>query len=271
MLKRGLCLECAQPGHIARNCPNKDKAKSKKVKFVGTHVGNNAAVSSILRTDVDHDAGVAFPAVQKGWKLPESWILLDNQATISVFGTQTKLSNIRKCAVPMEVTGVGGSIITDTVGEFEPFGTVYYHPQALGNILCFADVEDKFRIEYKPGVYTVNANRTEYKFLRVGKLYVMDLNDTNQVSSDPNTETHNASVLPIVTVQENKIGFTRCEIEKADEAVKLVTTLGFPSLKNVLHALHQGQIHNTGVTSKDVRRAWLIYGPPTASLMGKTK
>lgn len=271
MFKQGLCLKCGQPGHIARNCPTKDNAKKKKVKFVGTHVGKNAAVASILRTDEDYDAGVAFPAVQKGWKLPESWILLDNQATISVFGDRTQLSNLRKCAVPMEVTGVGGSIVTDTVGDFGPFGTVYYHPQALGNILCFADVEDKFCIRYKPGVYTVRVNHTEYKFQRVGKLYVMDLNDTELVSSASNNQIAKASVLPIVTVQDNKIGFTQREIAKADEAVKLVTTLGFPSLKNVLHALHQGQIHNTGVTSKDVRRAWLIYGPPTASLMGKTK
>lgn len=116
----------------------------------------------------------------------------------------------------MEVTGVGRSIITDTAGEFEPFGTVYYHLQARGNILCFADVEDKFCIEYNPGVYTVNAYRTEYKFLRVGKLYVMNMNDTNHVSSAPNTEIHNARV------QENKIGFTRREIEKADEAVRLL-------------------------------------------------
>ena len=75
-------------------------------------------------------------------------VLLDNQATKGVFHNTKLLSNIRKDSVITRFTGLGGAVECDAVADVRDFGVVSYFPQSVANILSFAEVADKHKVEY---------------------------------------------------------------------------------------------------------------------------
>ena len=82
----------------------------------------------------------------QGNETPLSKILLDNQSSIHIIGDASLLTNIRTAPVPMIITGIDkkAKLIATQVGEMKFIGTVYYHPDASGNVLCQTDIEDRF-------------------------------------------------------------------------------------------------------------------------------
>ena len=71
-----------------------------------------------------------------------------SQATIPVIKNKSLLDNIRPSEDFIRVDGIGGHIIIDQVGDLSEFGTVYYDPNALANVLSFATVEDAEKMNY---------------------------------------------------------------------------------------------------------------------------
>lgn len=267
-MKNVTCYNCQQKGHTANVCPARQSktpsGATKKVTFVTYGVQQPASLQS--NSDVILSHGVAFSLNDRESPVSPWYVLLDNQATVSVFGNSSLLSNIRPAPSDVEVAGVGGSLTASLVGDFPPFGTVYFHPRSIANILCFSDVADLHHVTYTDGEYrvTVRGYSEPFIFRRKDKLHVMDCRDVPASKSSH-------FLFPVMTVEGNEVAFTKVEVEKAKEARRLATILGFPSLKQFTHALNTGSIIGSDVTSKDVRRAEAIYGPSTAQLMGKTR
>ena len=71
-------------------------------------------------------------------------VLLDTQAAASCFKDEELLTNLRS-ASPLQFVGVGGSIVSTMVGEFEPFGAVHFHTECPENILSFSELVTKFK------------------------------------------------------------------------------------------------------------------------------
>ena len=80
----------------------------------------------------------------------EDVVHLDNQASVSVFKDSHLLHNIREADEPVTISGITGSSFKSyLVGDFRDLGTVYYHPSAISNLLCFAELIDSgARINY---------------------------------------------------------------------------------------------------------------------------
>eukprot|EP01042_Synura_sphagnicola_P036522 gene36522-biopygen8500 len=74
----------------------------------------------------------------------------------------------------------------------------------------------------------------------------------------------------VTTVEDTKKTFTKYEVERADRARELLARLGYPSTAKAIQMLNSGGIINCDITSSDLLRAEEIYGPPIASLKGKT-
>ena len=66
-------------------------------------------------------------------------MLLDCQSTVSVFCNRKYLKNIRKSGKTLTVHSNGGTQVSSFVGDTS-FGTVWYNPQSLTNILSMARV-----------------------------------------------------------------------------------------------------------------------------------
>ena len=190
-------------------------------------------------------------------------MLLDNQATRSLFCNKHLLKNIRKSDQEISFVGIAGTLVVDKVGEFGPFGTVCYDPRATANVLSFAAVEDTYDIEYNKqnGFTVVVPNDGEYTFARSESgLYISS-------DFDPKLQED----IFISTVMENEAQYTKREIIGARKARNLMRRYGFASSADLIRLINNGGVINCPITAHDVYRAHKLYGHDVATLKGKCR
>ena len=190
-------------------------------------------------------------------------ILCDNQATVSVFHQLGLITNVRKAQRPINLSGIGGSILVDQVGDFGQFGQVYYHPRALANILCFHDLASKYHVSYdssKVDAFVVTTPKRVVTFKSKGKLYVY--NPRHDKTDDNDNE-----MALVQTVEGNKLPYTKREIADAEGARDEMSR---PALKDFKIAVRDGHVLNCPYTVADVNRAEEIFGKDLGAIRGRT-
>lgn len=82
--------------------------------------------------------------------LNSNWILLDTQSTVHIFFNKALLTNITTVPTDESLTcySNAGSQETTQRTLYEPFGSVWFNPEALANILSFAIVGNDFPVSY---------------------------------------------------------------------------------------------------------------------------
>ena len=85
---------------------------------------------------------------QHGGRLPPEWILLDNQSTVDVFTNRHLLKNIRRSKKDMFIHCTAGVAKTNLIGDLPRYGTVWYHPNGIANILSLSKVKEKYRVTF---------------------------------------------------------------------------------------------------------------------------
>jgi hypothetical protein len=177
-------------------------------------------------------------------------VLLDNQANISIVNPRL-LQNIRPSTHQVKVKGVGGTqLIVDTVGDLDGFFEVYASDKITANVLCFADVEDRYAVTYEKGKsFTVQlGNGKTVEFTRRNKLYVANWSETG--------------LYVCATVRENEMLYTREEVRRAKVAYDIIRNSGYPSPMEAVHLIHDGNVRGLPValTKADIECAYKIYG-----------
>ncbi len=106
---------------------------------------------------------------------------------------------------------------------------MYYHPDAVSNILSqSAEKDNGATINYDDDrdEYTMSfADDDTYvplRFIRVGGLYCVDTTNMDESYYAMNMQS-------TTTVIENKLKYTKREVKRADEAMKLRRRLSFPA------------------------------------------
>ena len=109
-----------------------------------------------------------FLSHQSQKPIPKSWILLDSQSTIDIFCSPSQIENIRKIGEKMKIHCNVGTHVTDLIGDLPGYGTVWFDPQAIANVLSLQLVKKKYHISYdsndKNGFIVTKPDRTTFEF-----------------------------------------------------------------------------------------------------------
>jgi hypothetical protein len=232
-----VCWHCGDAGHVRNNCPD---------------------------WIADSKGGVGFVSLGNAFntQLNNQWyeVLLDNQANISVLHPRL-LSGVR--SEESVVRGLSGETVLPYVGHLAEFDLeCKSSPDVIANVLCMADVEDKFDITYRQGdSYTVHLPSGPLVFRRRDKLYVADMRKW------ASKEEQRA----FITVKENEEGHSTADIKRARAAYEFIANTGYCSFEQAKQLVNSGSIIGLKITAKDIDLAKEIYGFPPPYVRGRRK
>lgn len=149
------------------------------------------------------------------------------------------------------------------IADLPNYGTVWYSPKSLANVLSLASVRQKYRVTMDTNIeptFLVHKNdNTVLKFAEhKNGLYLHDKNDPK------------AEVCMVQTVKGNVESYHKKDVKKAQAARTLYILLGRPSFKKFTYILDNNYIPNCSLTGDDARRAEDIYGKDVATIKGKS-
>lgn len=260
---RRQCWRCGEIGHISTNCPNRP-----------TDQEGNLILTQGFETV--SSMGFSFSQGEDGKtrsNIPKNWILLDNQSTINLFCNRDMLVNVRESTNSMTVRCNAGSRVTNLVGELPGFGTVWFDPEAIANILSLKLVQEKYHVSYdsdegnrfivtKPNGQTFTFTQSETG------LYYLDASSDGDNALEFNND--DEDVLLVNTVADNTSSYTVNQYSRAVEARNLQIKIGRPTTRQFIRIVEQRMLPNCPVTKYDILIAEDIFGPDIGSLQGKT-
>jgi hypothetical protein len=251
-----VCGYCKQKGHWKRTCPLLKEADEKI---------NNGKKSLTIFDEDNEELGLMVhedlvAAVQaKG--LDEYDVLCDNQSTVSVFWNKKMLKNIRETNKTTNLTGIGGKVAVTKVGDLPGYGEVYYHPTSPANILCFSDLNKKYKVTFNAieNKFVVDTGSTMMEFKGKNKLYVWNARECIAEGK-----------ILVTTVADMESQFTQRELNEANKAREVQKRLGYASVPDILKMMRSGAIMNLPVSQRDYENAEAIWGKDLGSLKGKS-
>ena len=83
-----------------------------------------------------------------GRAVPLTWVLLDSQSTVDLISNPRILLNIRKVRSEddIRVHCNSGAKVVNRVGNLPGYGTVWYEPTGISNVLSMSRATKKFRM-----------------------------------------------------------------------------------------------------------------------------
>jgi hypothetical protein len=186
------------------------------------------AASSFQFVNVSNEDAMTFH--QEEQMLLKSWILLDNQSMVDVFCNGSLLTNIRETNKVMNIRCNAGVTRTNMVaGVLNGYGTVWYNPKGIANILSLSQVEEKHRVAYNSAaskafiVHKNDGSKRRFEQAKNGLFYM----DTEQTSG---------TVL-VNAVEENKSKYTERDYQRALVARRLQNIIGHKSTADLSYTL----------------------------------
>ena len=80
--------------------------------------------------------------------IPKSWILPNSQSTVDMFSKKKLLSNILDMEQTLTLYCNAGRAIVTQKGDLKGYGTVWYYPDGIANILSLSNVQKKHKDTY---------------------------------------------------------------------------------------------------------------------------
>ena len=190
--------------------------------------------------------------------------LLDNQSTVDVFHNAGLLRNIREGDTHMDIHCNAGVTRTNMVGDLPGYGTVWYHPNGIANILSLSRVKEKgYRVTYDSTngneliVHKSDGSSRIFKESERG-LYFMETSASAQ------------AIALINTVGENRSSYTNHEYSRAILARKIQRMIGRPRTRIFMKIVDNNLLTNCPINRSNIAAAENIFGPDVGSLKRKT-
>jgi hypothetical protein len=124
-------------------------------------------------------------------------------------------------------------------------------------VLCFAEVEDLFPVEYKEreGFIVRLPDGKEIFFERRQKMFVASVESVTSI---------------LTTIAEKKMQYSAAEVPKAEVAYELLKNAGYPSVSELINLVGDGNVLDMpSLMQEDIIRAYDIFGQPPEYVPGK--
>ena len=168
----------------------------------------------------------------------------------------------------MRIQCNAGICVTNLVGDLPGYGSVWFDPRAIANVLSLKLVKEKYHIQYNSnkddGFVVTKLTGEKFKFIQSASgLHYLDttIQDTNKIAN---------TTLVVNMVKEIRKNYTNNDYLHALRARKLQITVGQPSTTTFVDLLKRNGIANCPVTPADIEAAEYIFGLDIGSLKGKT-
>jgi hypothetical protein len=200
---------------------------------------------------------ITYSMTTRNINITETWILLDSQSTIDVFANRNLLKNIRKSEKPMIIHCTAGVVQTHLIGTLPGYGTVWYHPTGIANILSLARVREAgYIVTYssKDGnVFTVtkpDGIARVFKQSEKGLFYLDTRLDRN------------VDATFVTTVANKEYKYSHRDHSQAVLARKDQRIIGRPSTPQFLSILRNNLLLNCPIRAHDAMAAYITEIPP---------
>ena len=218
-----------------------------------------------INNDTAYSKAEAFVFAACEGMINRNWLLLDSQASLNLVANPKLLTNIRKHPQELTITVYcnAGSVKVNQVGNLNGFGTVWYNPGGLVNVLSLGLVSDRHRVTLDTSIAQTfivhKPDGTTRGFKRVeNNLYICDLSKQNE-----------AVFAAITTVDGQKKLYSELDFQRAERARKLQEALMFPSDAALKHMVENNLLRNCPVSSRDINIAKDIWKANSNIVKGK--
>jgi len=202
--------------------------------------------------------------VQEKASIPSSWILLDSQSTVAVFCNSKMLTNLREAKCHLTLHCNAGTVQVTMKGDLRGYGTVWYHPNGIANILSLNNVRKKYHVTFDSGnteeqglvVHKDDGSKRIFRPSKKGIYYSDVASDVGAIMVNP--------------VDSVKYKYSVRQYSSAKKARALQNVIGRPSTEDFIKYVEGNIIPNCNVTREDILRAEDIFGPNLGSVKGKT-
>jgi hypothetical protein len=193
-------------------------------------------------------------------------VCLDNGSQVNIVDPRL-LSNLQTCSHTYR--SMNGAAATESVGYLDGFFDCQTCTTCLANIISMADVEDLYPVTSVQGEsITVHMEDREVVNHRRDKMYMADFSDWVVDDEDKVHELY--TDLSLMTAADRERMYTRKEVHRSLEAGEFLRALGYPTEKEALNFVRDGNVTNIPFTVDEVKRFYDIYGPQVAGIRGRT-
>jgi hypothetical protein len=162
-------------------------------------------------------------------------ILLGNQSTVDLFCNSKLVSRVWETDGTMTVHGNGGDLTTNKKAHIKNYGDVWFHSNAITNILSLKNVKSKFQVTYD--------FKGEGAFI-VHKPDGVDVHSIAHADGLHFHDTNNCQLTMVSTVAQESEGFSKKQIAQAKTAHNFQTKVGHPSTQDLKYVIKLNLIAN---------------------------
>ena len=165
-------------------------------------------------------------------------LLLDDQSTDDMFCNDECLIDIHCINEALKLSTNSSILTTNMKGTFPGYGLVWCHPKAIANISSQSRVEDQGHIiTHQRGSHKVTGPKGHVHFN-----HITEGLHASKLDQPTNQPTNNKGVTPVETIENNKLGFIKHQVQHVEQVLRLQEMIMFPSIANFKNVIQMNLI-----------------------------